>query len=65
MNGEDLRIARVLRHVSQWKLAARIGIPATRLSEIENGKRQPTPEMIKQILAAIEELAVGGDAMSS
>lgn len=53
----DLQLLRLLRGVSQWRLAAKLGIPATRLSEMEHNKRQPSPEMERAIRKAIEELA--------
>ena len=59
--GERLRLERLLAMVPQYKVAIALGICATRLSEIENGKRQPSPEMVSQIRAAI--LEVGGSGI--
>lgn len=60
MNGEDLKLARILKHISQYEVAAKLGIPAPKLSEIEHGKCQLSPEMRERILKAIEELSKQG-----
>jgi plasmid maintenance system antidote protein VapI len=58
----DLQLLRLLRGVSQWELAVKLHIPATRLSEMEHGKRQLSPEMEIRIRKAIIELAEEKDA---
>jgi hypothetical protein len=39
----------------QAQLGAQIGIPATKLSVIEAGGRQASPQLLRRILQAIEE----------
>ncbi len=54
--GKDLMLRRILKGLSQYAVAARLGIPAPKLSEIEHGKSQPSPEMVERIKAAINAL---------
>lgn len=50
----DLKILRLRAGLKQYELAARLGIPASALSEIENGRRQPSPELLARMLEIIE-----------
>jgi transcriptional regulator with XRE-family HTH domain len=65
MKGQDLKLARIIKGVSQYKLAAKLGIPAPRLSEIERGKHRLPSEFARSILNAIEELSNKGGGEAS
>jgi DNA-binding XRE family transcriptional regulator len=54
LSGKRLKLFRILAGLRQYDVAARIGIPATKLCEIEGGRRQASPELLQRILAAIE-----------
>jgi DNA-binding XRE family transcriptional regulator len=51
--GLDLKIARIRAGLKQYELAARVGIAATQLCEVETGRREPSAELFEQILQAI------------
>jgi transcriptional regulator with XRE-family HTH domain len=59
-NGEGLQVAsavRDLRHVrnlSQRQLAARMGVPRTYISKIENGKAMPTLSSLDRLARALQ-----------
>ena len=55
MNGIEIKIARIRAGLRQYEVAARVGMPPSRLCEIECGRRQPTHELISLIMAVIEE----------
>jgi transcriptional regulator with XRE-family HTH domain len=55
MDSLELKIRRIQAGLQQYEVAARVGIPATKLCEIETGRRQPTPEFLDHIMAVIEE----------
>ena len=59
ITGQDLQVARIIKGLSQYKVAAKLGIPAPKLSEIEHGKCQLSSEMVERILVAIDELTGG------
>ena len=50
INGLDIKIAGLKAGLRQYDLAAILGIPPSRLSEIESGRRKPAPEIVRQIL---------------
>ncbi|MCK4789106.1 MAG: helix-turn-helix transcriptional regulator [Desulfobacteraceae bacterium] len=50
----DLKIARIKVGLKQYELAARVGIGPTKLCEIEAGRREVSPELLKRILGAIK-----------
>jgi transcriptional regulator with XRE-family HTH domain len=50
--GIELKIRRLRIGLKQYELAAKIGIAQTQLSEIETGRRQPSPELRQRILQA-------------
>lgn len=49
-----LKIARLRAGIKQYELAVKVGIAPTQLSEIETGRRQPSPELRKRILQTIK-----------
>jgi len=49
-NGLDIKIARIKAGIRQYDLAARLGIHPSRLSEIESGRRKPSPETLEQLV---------------
>jgi len=55
VNGLDIKIARLKAGLRQYDLAARLGIPPSRLSEIESGRRKPAPEIMRQIHKILDE----------
>ena len=55
MEGLKVKIARIRAGIRQYELAARLGITQSKLSEIETGRREASPELIARILEAIEE----------
>jgi transcriptional regulator with XRE-family HTH domain len=48
MLSEALRLIRVFHDISQRDLAARLGIGAPYLSEIEAGKKEPTLQLLRR-----------------
>ena len=54
-DGLDIKVRRIRARLYQYELAARIGISQTRLSEIECGRVQPSPELLEQILEAVKK----------
>lgn len=54
-SGLELKIARLMAGLKQYELAAKLGIGTTQLCEIETGRRQPSPELVKQIKQLIDE----------
>lgn len=46
MLGDSLRLIRKMHSIPAKQLASKLGISATYLSEIENGKKRPTLELI-------------------
>ena len=52
--GVEIKIARIRAGLLQYEVAANVGILPNRLSEIEAGRRQPSPELLKRILLVIE-----------
>ena len=56
VNGIELKIMRLRAGIRQYELAARIGIPANRLSEIELGRRMPSIELVTRIVDILNEM---------
>ncbi len=50
VKGLDIKIARLKAGFRQYDVAAQLGIPPSRLSEIESGRRQPSDELLKRLL---------------
>lgn len=55
VKGLDIKIARLKAGMRQYDLAARLGIPPSRLSEIESGRRKPAPKMVEQLFKILNE----------
>lgn len=53
VKGIDIKIMRIKAGLRQHDLAARLGIPPNRLSEIESGRREPSPQVLQRILDII------------
>jgi len=60
MQGIDLKILRLKAGLMQYKLAAKIDIPQSRLSQIENGKLRFDDRLRQQILYGIKQLKESG-----
>ena len=54
MDSLELKLMRIKRGLRQYEVAAKVGIAPCRLSEIEIGRREPSPELLKRILEVIE-----------
>jgi transcriptional regulator with XRE-family HTH domain len=52
--GVELKIARIRAGLRQYEVAARVGIFPNRLSEIEAGRRRPSPELLDRILRVVK-----------
>jgi transcriptional regulator with XRE-family HTH domain len=52
--GVELKIARIRAGLRQYQVAARVGILPNKLSEIEAGRRRPSPELLERILRVIK-----------
>lgn len=48
MQDEALRLVRVFHDMNQAKLAERLGISKSYLSELESGKKSPTLELLRK-----------------
>ncbi|MCP4611905.1 MAG: helix-turn-helix transcriptional regulator [Planctomycetes bacterium] len=55
MNPMNLKIKRIKLGLRQYKVAADVGIAPCRLSEIETGRREPSPELLARILKVLED----------
>lgn len=54
MKGVEIKIARIRAGLRQYEVAMSVGISPNRLSEIEAGKRRPSPELLELILQVIK-----------
>ena len=52
--GVEIKIARIRAGLLQYEVAASVDILPNRLSEIEAGRRRPSPELLRRILQAIK-----------
>jgi len=52
--GVEIKIARIRAGLLQYEVAANVGVLPNRLSEIEAGRRRPSPELLTRILQVIE-----------
>ena len=48
--GAEIKVARIRAGLRQYDVAKSVGILANRLSEIEAGRRRPSPELLERIL---------------
>jgi len=61
--GVEIKIARIRAGLRQYDVATSVGILPNRLSEIESGRRQPSPELLERILSVIKSGSnVSGDS---
>ncbi|NQT72983.1 MAG: helix-turn-helix transcriptional regulator [Chloroflexi bacterium] len=54
MDPTILKIKRIKRGLRQYEVAAVVGIAPCRLSEIETGRREPSPELLAKILKVLD-----------
>lgn len=54
MNGEALRLIRILNNIKSKDMAEKLGISSSYLSQIENNKRRPTLEIIEKYAEIFE-----------
>lgn len=60
--GEELRLRRLLKKLTQAEVAEVAGITQIRISNIERGIHKPTPRTVARIRRALDKLpAKGGD----
>jgi len=52
--GVEIKIARIRAGLLQYEVAANVGILPNRLSEIEAGRRRPSPELLQRILLVVK-----------
>ncbi len=58
--GVEIKILRIKAGLRQYEVAASVGILPNRLSEIEAGRRRPTPELLERIFRVLKANAMGG-----
>lgn len=54
MDGLRLKILRIEAGLRQYQAAAKVGIPANKLCEIDAGTRKPSDELLELILQVIK-----------
>jgi transcriptional regulator with XRE-family HTH domain len=52
--GIEIKVARIRAGLRQYEVAASVGILPNRLSEIEAGRRRPSPQLLQRIFEAIQ-----------
>jgi len=52
--GVEIKIARIRAGLRQYEVATSVGILPNRLSEIEAGRRRPSPELLERIRQIIK-----------
>jgi len=57
MGMTNLKIVRMKKGISQWKLASQIGIDPSKLSQIETGRLEPS-EDVKKACARMLKMSV-------
>ena len=60
--GRRLRVLRVAAGLKGWELAARAGVPPSRISELENDRRPGTPREWERLRAALDGAGDGSHA---
>ncbi len=60
--GVEIKIARIRAGLRQYEVAMSVGILPNRLSEIEAGRRRPSPELLERILRAVKGNGNGAKA---
>jgi len=59
VKGLEIKILRLRSGIRQYEFATHLGIPANSLSEIESGRRQPSPELLQHIIRVIKDIPNG------
>ena len=49
-----MKIARIRAGLEQYELAGMVGIAPNQLSEIETGRREPSPELLEQLMQTLK-----------
>ena len=57
--GVEIKIARIRAGLRQYEVATSVGILPNRLSEIEAGRRRPSPELLELIHQVIKGMNDG------
>ena len=60
IGGLEIKVGRIRAGLRQYQLAAQLGITQTKLSRIECGWLQPSPELLERILEGIRGSGNGG-----
>ncbi len=55
VKGLDFKIARLKAGYRQYEVAAKLGIHPSQLSEIESGRRKPSPELLQRLLQILNQ----------
>ena len=58
IGGLEIKVRRIRAGLRQYQLAAQLGITQTKLSRIECGWLQPSPELLERIWKVFEEVAM-------
>ncbi len=59
VKGLDIKTARLKISLHQYEVAAWLGILASPLSDIESGRRKPSPELTERLLQVFDESSDG------
>ncbi len=57
VTGIELKLLRVRRGVRQYRVAQHLGIPPSKLCDVENGRRAVAPALAERIAKAIDDLS--------
>jgi len=57
--GVEMKVARIRAGLRQYEVAASVGMLPNRLSEIEAGRRRPTPELLERLSRVLKAKAMG------
>lgn len=60
ISGLEIKVQRIRAGLRQYQLAAQLGITQTKLSRIECGWLQPSPQLLEHILEGIGGSSDGG-----
>ena len=55
LSGLELKVVRIRRGLKQYEIAQKVGIHPRRLSEIETGRRVPSPAILKRLVEVLSE----------
>ena len=62
VKGLEIKILCLRAGIRQYEFAARLVISANSLSEIESGRQQSSPELLKRIIRLIKDIPNGNRA---